>query len=61
MPTADFVTALSSLSVDCEFGTMANDMIREHVVEATVHPKLREGFLQDKTLTLDRVMEQADA
>ena len=36
-------------------------MIRDHIVEATAHSALRERFLQDRTLTLDRVLELSEA
>ncbi|KAF0303507.1 hypothetical protein FJT64_002887 [Amphibalanus amphitrite] len=60
-PTADYVAALRRLAVNCSFGQMTDAMIRDQVVEATVHPILRERFLQDKGLTLDRVLEIAEA
>ena len=60
-PTAGYVAALRRLAVNCAFGSMSDDIIRDQVVEATVHPELRERFLRDRALTLDRVLEVAEA
>ena len=60
-PTAGYVAALRRLAVNCAFGSMTDDMMRDQVVEATVHPELRERFLRDRALTLDRVLEVAEA
>ncbi|KAK8396052.1 hypothetical protein O3P69_005264 [Scylla paramamosain] len=59
--TAEYVAELWRLPHNCQFGALAEDMIRDQVVEKTVHPKLRERFLQNNNLTLDVVVTQAEA
>ncbi|KAF0302485.1 uncharacterized protein FJT64_025413 [Amphibalanus amphitrite] len=59
--TADFVSALRGLARTCEFGAITDELIRDVVVEKTVHPRLRERFLQDKDLTLEKVLVMAEA
>lgn len=36
-------------------------MIRDQVVEKTIHPEMHEQFLQDKKLTLEKVLAQSEA
>ena len=59
--TADFVADLRGLAANCAFQDMADEMIRDQVVEATVHERLRERFLQDSKLTLASVLSTAEA
>ena len=59
--TAEYVVALRQLARTCSFGAMEDDLIRDVVVEKTSHPKLRERLLQDKDLTLDKVLTTAEA
>ena len=59
--TADYVADLRRLSRNCKFGELADGMIRDQVVEKAIHPKVRERFLQDKELTLEKVLIQSEA
>ena len=59
--TADYVAELRRLALNCDFGNLLDEMIRDHVVEKTLYPKLREKFLQNKNLTLAVVLTQAEA
>ncbi|KAF0305665.1 hypothetical protein FJT64_022749 [Amphibalanus amphitrite] len=54
--TADFVAALRGLARTCQFGAMESELIRDVVVEKTPHQRLRERLLQDRDLTLDKVL-----
>ena len=59
--TANFVSALRGLAKTCAFGEMTDELIRDVVVEKTVHPRLRERFLLDKDLTLEKVLQMGEA
>ena len=59
--TADFVSALRGLARTCGFGSITDELIRAVVAEKTVHPRLREPFLQDKDLTREKVLVMAEA
>ena len=59
--TAEYVSVLRGLSSRCAFRDMADDMIRDMVVEKTIHSRLREKLLQDPGLTLDKTLTVADA
>ncbi|XP_043205779.1 uncharacterized protein K02A2.6-like [Amphibalanus amphitrite] len=58
--TADFVAALRGLARTCQFGAMESELIRDVVVEKTPHQRLRERLLQDRDLTLDKVLSVAE-
>ncbi|XP_043229817.1 uncharacterized protein K02A2.6-like, partial [Amphibalanus amphitrite] len=58
--TADFVAALRGLARICQFGPMESELIRDVVVEKTPHQRLRERLLQDRDLTLDKVLSVAE-
>ncbi|KAF0292376.1 hypothetical protein FJT64_009630 [Amphibalanus amphitrite] len=58
--TADFVAALRGLARTCQFGQMESELIRDVVVEKTPHQRLRERLLQDRDLTLDKVLSVAE-
>ena len=59
--TAEYVSVLRGLASSCKFGNMADDMIRDMVVEKTIHGRLREKLLQDPDLTLEKTLTVADA
>ena len=59
--TADFVAALRGLARTCQFGAMESELIRDVVVEKTLHQRLRERFLQDKDLTLEKLLNLAES
>ena len=59
--TAEYVAALRGLTVNCQFGALTDELIRDQVVECTTHRCLRERFLQDSKLTLESVLSQAEA
>ncbi|KAF0304321.1 uncharacterized protein FJT64_023854 [Amphibalanus amphitrite] len=60
MFTGDFVAALRGLARTCQFGPMESELIRDVVVEKTPHQRLRERLLQDRDLTLDKVLSIAE-
>ena len=57
--TAAFVAALRGLARSCRYGAMESDLIRDVIVEKTPHQRLRERFLQDQDLTLEKVLNLA--
>ena len=59
--TAEYVSVLRGLASNCRFVNMTDDMIRDMVVEKTIHTRLREKLLQDPDLTLERTLTVADA
>ena len=59
-PTADFVAALRGHARTCKFGVMEAELIRDVVVEKTPHTRLRELLLQDRELTLEKVLSVAE-
>ncbi|KAG0718101.1 hypothetical protein GWK47_047578 [Chionoecetes opilio] len=59
--TAEYVAALRGLAKHCKFGVLLEELIRDQVVEKTVHPILRKRFLRNKDLTLTTLLQQARA
>ena len=59
--TAEYASVLRGLAKTCAFGVMEDELIRDVIVEKTIHPRLRERFLQDSELTLDRALTLAEA
>lgn len=59
--TAEYVSVLRGLAKTCSFGSMEDELIRDVVVEKTIHSKLRDRFLQDSELTLDKVLTISEA
>ena len=59
--TVEYVSVLRELAKTCSFGSMEDELIRDVVVEKTIHPKLWERFLQDRELTLEKVLSASDA
>ena len=57
--TAEYVSVLRELAKMCAFNAMEDELIRDVVIEKTIHPKLRERLLQDRELTLDKVPSMA--
>lgn len=53
---ADYVTALRSLVGACNFGDLADDMIRDQLIEKTTSGYLRERLLLEESLTLSRAL-----
>ncbi|XP_037517802.1 uncharacterized protein K02A2.6-like isoform X2 [Rhipicephalus sanguineus] len=51
-----FLRELKKQAQHCNFGTMADDMVRDQVVFGTNSPRLREKMLRDKSLTLEKVI-----
>ena len=58
--TADYATVLHGLANKCNFGTMEDELIRYQIVEKTPHHNLRQRFLQDQELTLEKLLNMAD-
>ena len=57
----EYVAALRGLTVNCQFGALTDELIRDQVVECTTHRCLRERFLQVFKLTLESVLSQGEA
>ena len=55
------MVALHDTAKTCAFGAMTEELIRDVVVEKTVDPRLRERFLLDNDLTLEKVLQMAEA
>lgn len=55
-PFEQFLRSLKRQAQHCNFGAMADDMVRDQVVFGTNLPKLREKMLRDKHLTLEKVV-----
>ena len=64
-PVDDYVSSLRALSVNCEFGSMRDEFIRDQLVEKTNSGRIRERLLAEPKLTLQsaitlaRTMESA--
>ncbi|KAK8384637.1 hypothetical protein O3P69_014300 [Scylla paramamosain] len=61
--TAEYVAELRQLAHNCQFGALAEEMIRDQVVEKSAYPanRQRKRFLYNKKLTLCVVVTQAEA
>ena len=59
--TSDYVAALRGLARRCNFATMEEEMIRDQVVEKTVHHSLRQRLLQEQDLDLEKLLRVAAA
>lgn len=55
-PFEQFLRELKKQAQHCNFGTMADDMVRDQIVFGTNSPRLREKMLRDKNLTLEKVI-----
>ncbi|KAL7879761.1 hypothetical protein SRHO_G00020150 [Serrasalmus rhombeus] len=51
-----FVAALRGLLVHCDVGTLADDMIRDQLVEKTCNSRIRERLLLETDLTLQKAI-----
>lgn len=51
-----YVAALRELLVNCDFGTLTDDMIRDQIVEKTCTPRIRERLLLETDLTLQKAI-----
>ena len=58
---AEFVTRLRQLSIDCEFGNLTNDFIRDQVIDKCVSSSLRTKLLAEKDLKLEKLLDIAQA
>ena len=54
-----FITALHVLAEHCNFGTLANEMIRDRIVVGLLDAKLSEKLQLDPELTLPKAVNQA--
>ena len=59
--TAEYVSVIRGLAANCRFADMTDDMIRDMVVEKTIHTRLRKRLLQDQDLTLEKTLTVTDA
>uniref|UniRef100_A0A8C1GVZ8 Uncharacterized protein n=1 Tax=Cyprinus carpio TaxID=7962 RepID=A0A8C1GVZ8_CYPCA len=55
-PIMQYVAALLELLVNCEFGALADDMMRDQIVEKTCSPRIRECLLLETDLTLQKAV-----
>ncbi|KAL1277184.1 hypothetical protein QQF64_023857 [Cirrhinus molitorella] len=55
-PIVQYVPALRELLVNCDFGALADDMIRDQIVEKTCTPRIRKRLLLETDLTLQKVI-----
>lgn len=55
-PIVQYVAALRELLVNCEFGALEDDMIRDQIVEKTYTPCTRECLLLETDLTLQKAI-----
>ena len=58
---AQFVTRLRQLAAVCDFGSTVNDFIRDQVIDKCLSKSLRTKLLAEKDLTLDKLLEIAQA
>ena len=52
-----WITDLKNKSQTCNFGTLADSMIRDQIVVGTNDPKLKERLLRESNLTLDTAVQ----
>lgn len=53
-PSEQFIRDLRKLAQSCNFGSLADSMIRDHIVYGTNNGKVREKLLRDNKLTLTK-------
>lgn len=51
-----YVTALCELLVNCDFGALMGDMIRDQIIEKTCTPHIQERLLLEMDLTLQKAI-----
>ena len=56
---SNYVAALRTLAVDCNFGTALDRMLRDRLVCGLRDASLQKGFLAEKDLTLQNVVDQS--
>ena len=56
-----YVTRLKRLVQTCDYGTLADEMIRDQVLEKCYSTRLRRRLLREQTLTLDAILRIARA
>ena len=60
-PFDQFVTALKKLAADCEFGDLKDSLIRDRIVCGTTDSKLRERYLRETELSLNKAIQLGQA
>ncbi|XP_038064800.1 uncharacterized protein LOC119735167 [Patiria miniata] len=55
-PVEQYVIALRQLAVTCDFGSLADEMIRDQLVEKTCSSRIRERLLLEPKLTLSSAL-----
>ncbi len=55
-PIVQYVAVLRELLVTCDFGALADDMIRDQIVEKTCTSRIRERLLLETDLTLQKAI-----
>lgn len=53
----DFVTEIKSKSVDCEFGELRDSLIRDRITLGVRNRSLREKYLQEGEIALEKVID----
>jgi hypothetical protein len=56
-----FLTAIKGLSKVCDFGSLADEMLKDKIVIGIQNDNLRETLLQDAKLTLERAVNKCQA
>ena len=56
-PVESYVAALRELAVTCNFGNLADEMIRDQLVEKTYSARIRERLLMEPNLTLQMAIQ----
>ena len=59
--TEQFVIRLRKLASTCEYGDQKNDQIRDQVIATCFSSSLRKKFLTESSLTLEKLLEIAQA
>ena len=51
-----FVTDLKNIAINCEFGAIKDDLIRDRIVCGTISERVKERLLREDKLTLDKAI-----
>ena len=51
-----FVMDLKNIAINCEFGAIKDDLIRDRIVCGTISEQVKERLLREDKLTLDKAI-----